>query len=313
MAQSDKSSDPKLIFPLNDVGDYPMFVTFKTHDQRGPIFGKALTENIDRLNKKNINGEETTSTSKLNKSTGSKAVPVKMGREIRLFIPSQIQFADGMTYNNFSLGALGVLAEDAFQNGASLGGVAIESISAGFEGLIDSIKNNVNNSTAAVAAYKSASRGGFDKTAGAVSSATKVSVNPNNRMLFNGVANRTFSFQFQLIAKSEEESIRIEEIVEHFRTEMYPTEIIGNVGGDDGIDVAIGYNFPKKWEIRFWDEFADEPIFNKIRPAYLTSMNTTYNSGNSTFHEDGKPTSVEITLTFSEDRPLSQKDIKDGY
>jgi hypothetical protein len=309
MAQSDNNTDPKLIFPLTDVGDYPMFVTFKTHDQRAAIFD--IDDRVDALTEAKVNNESTNDSAKpLAKSKKVKPQPAIKGREIRLFIPSQLQFSDGMTYNNFSLGALGAAASESFKSGASLGKVALDTITGEFSGLIDSLKSNVNSEVAAVAAYRTASRRGSDKLAGAVASATQVTVNPNNRMLFNGVANRTFSFSFQLIAKSSEESDRIEEIVEHFRTEMYPTEIVGRVGDTE---VAIGYNFPKKWEIRFWDEFADEPIFNKIRPAFLTSMNTTYNSGGATFHEDGKPTSVEITMTFSEDRPLSQSDIKEGY
>jgi len=91
---------------------------------------------------------------------------------------------------------------------------------------------------------------------------------------------------------------------------MYPTNITISHPAT-GLDIPVGYNFPKRFRIRFWD--GKEEIHHKIRPAYLVAMSTTYNSGEATYFEDGRPTSVEVTLTFSEDRPLSREDIVKGY
>lgn len=316
-------SGDRLQYPIHDTNNAEMFVTFQTLQQTSPDINKevsklegeqktvlqTLTETLpSRI-------ENSQSISKLGFSKGKSSTarqPGVIGREVRLYMPAQIQFQDGMQYNTTSLGAIGGAAEGAIAQGASVAGLTAGAIGQGISDLIAGITMTIDDDVAAVAAQRAAAKSPIagDKLAGAVSSATQTTVNPNNRTLFDGVNVRSFSFSFQLIAQSAEEAKVIEDIVNHFRTEMYPSEITITKGT---VDIPIGYNFPKKWKIRFWDNKNYKEVFHKIKPAFLTAMNTTYNSGDATFHEDGKPTSVEITLTFTEERPLARKDIKAGY
>ena len=43
--------------------------------------------------------------------------------------------------------------------------------------------------------------------------------------------------------------------------------------------------------------------------CYLRNVSTTYNQGSMVFHEDGQPTEVDLTLSFTEFRALTRQDI----
>ena len=50
----------------------------------------------------------------------------------------------------------------------------------------------------------------------------------------------------------------------------------------------------------------------KIEKCYLRNVSVTYNSTAATFHEDGQPNEIDMTLTFVERKTLSRKDIEIG-
>ena len=341
--------DKRLQYPLHDVTKHQMYVTFQTLVQQNIDLQKAvddvdsrqqststslleflpsrkqtIQDNFVQVGVKDkrsvaFNGGQAQNVANLKAAfANAKLVrkpPQPGGTIIRLYIPAQLQYQDGMQYNNISLGVIGATAEAAINAGMNLNvaEIGFESIGTGISSLIEGITSSLDTDLGAVAAQRAARKSpvAADKLVGAIQGATQTTVNPNNRTLFEGVATRTFAFSFGMIAQSKEEAEQIESIVKHFRTEMYPSEILA-VKGED-FEIPVGYNFPKKWQIKFWDNYTGQEVFHKIRPAFLTNANVTYNSGESTFHEDGKPTSVEITLTFMEDRPLARKDIKEGY
>ena len=50
-------------------------------------------------------------------------------------------------------------------------------------------------------------------------------------------------------------------------------------------------------------------IGNRIKMSYLRSVSTTYNPSSMTFHPDGKPNEIDMTLSFVEHRTLHRGDI----
>jgi hypothetical protein len=133
-------------------------------------------------------------------------------------------------------------------------------------------------------------------------SVLRTTINPNRRTLFRAVAPREFSFQFKLVANSPTEAQEIDNIVNFFRTEMYPEGI--------GEDLSVGYTYPNMFDIRM--KYADKKVGYSFLPCYLSSMQTTINPTAMSFHKDGKPSEVDITLTFLEERSLVKKDIREG-
>ena len=59
--------------------------------------------------------------------------------------------------------------------------------------------------------------------------------------------------------------------------------------------------------------YNNQQVATKIKPVYLKDISTTYNPGNMGFHVDGKPSEVDITLAFVEERTLNKQDIQEGF
>ena len=46
---------------------------------------------------------------------------------------------------------------------------------------------------------------------------------------------------------------------------------------------------------------------------YLQSFNATYNSATGGMHNDGRFTSIDISLAFTETRAIAKADVKEGF
>ena len=65
-----------------------------------------------------------------------------------------------------------------------------------------------------------------DQTGAIAKTATRVSVAPNERTLFERVKMRQFGFTFRMIARNEMEQQEIKNIIRFFRTEVYPERFV---------------------------------------------------------------------------------------
>lgn len=234
-------------------------------------------------------------------------------KRISLYLPKAIQIQDTVTYDNaFQLGLIGGAVEKALgtDDGGSVaaaiaGSVARETIGLGktllgnSEGLSKEAAGLLSGKIAAAIPRVGTGVGG------AVRSATGLTTNPNTRAIFKDVPIRNFSFTFQLIPTSQNEAIVVEKIIKRFRTELYPTALQG--GG-----VNIGYRFPNRFQIKV--KYNNREIQGiKFLPVYLQSFNATYNSATAGMHSDGRFSAVDISLTFSETRAITKKDVEGGY
>lgn len=229
---------------------------------------------------------------------------------IKLYMP-QFVFNDGVSYDNAELGILGAAAVsgstgamgDMFDAGVSLAKTSVADIMKGGE-------NSGAAASLALQRLKSVPVLGelFVKNISATQAATRVKPSPNVRVLYNSTNLRTFSFSFNLIAASSSEAKEIEEIVKTFREELYPEAMVMKLGS---VNTEVGLIFPNRFKLTLM--YGDNPVFHKIKPCYLTSMNTAYNKSQSGMHYDGKPFEVDITLNFSESLALNRRDIEDGY
>ena len=224
--------------------------------------------------------------------------------QIQLYLPQAINFRDGVAYQDVQLGAIGANIERSIQSGTGLGKAAFDAVVNEGSGLIDGLVNGITGDAGALAGLKVASKVS-DTAANAVSSATRVALNPNSRTLFQSVPIRSFTFQFKLVPNNAREVTRIESIIKKFREALYPEEI--------GFDqIALGYKFPDPFEIKMY--YNDEEIFTRILPSYLRDVSVTYNSQGMGFYRDGGFTDAEISLTFTEMRPLNKTDVREqGY
>lgn len=220
------------------------------------------------------------------------------GNQIILPIPPGITFQDGAAYENADLGAFG----SAFADGRFLD-AAKSYIDEGNFGAQAS--NLVKDLAAKVGGNRVRSRMGRTP-------------NPNTRALFKQVNLRTFSFTFKMIPTSSDESDEIVNVVKYFRQELYPTPT-----SESARNFQTGYFFPKRWDIAFYllsgdGSFSITDDVPKIQPAYLTAIQTAYNSSTPAMYTEpgafkARFSEVDISLTFLESKTLFQKDVKDGF
>lgn len=224
---------------------------------------------------------------------------------VTLYLPQAITIQDGVQYDTLNLGVIGAVALDAAQNGDGMMRAAMTALEdAGRSGLdLLTNRSGMGSTMAGLAAVRLAQRGG-EKTRGVVGSAFGIATNPNTRALFKSVNLREFSFTFKMIASSKAEANAIEQIIKTFRTELYPESI--TQGG-----VSLGYFYPNKFRIQM--SYRGQRVGTKFLDSNLKAVNVVYNPSSMGWHADGKPSEVDLTLSFGEPRTLDAQDIKAGF
>ena len=224
-----------------------------------------------------------------------------------MYMPQAVQFRDLIRYNDMSIGAGGAAAFGALQAGQGVIGAGI----AGVQGSLSAMTSNpgqaANTPQARLALSALGSRGNA-QIQGATRLATQVSVNPNQRTLFEAPSIRDFSFTFKLIPTSLTESREINKIINFFRRQMYPERISL---GDNGF--AVGYEFPSLFDISFL--YNGSPLPNtEMLPCYLFGMDINLNPTNQAFHSNGRGgefNEVELVLNFREERAPDKNDFNE--
>ena len=219
--------------------------------------------------------------------------------QIQLRLPAGQNFNDTISYQNADLGVIGGGAEKAVSTAGNLVALGAAAVGNAGQGFIDGLLGGIGSESGSLAALRVASKVNSQAAAG-ISSASRVALNPNSRTLFQSVAARSHSFTFKLVPNSAAEVERIKEIIKKFRVAMYPDEI--GVG-----EIAVGYKFPDPFDITM--TYKGETVFTKILTSFLTNCQVTYNSAGQGFYEDGGFTDAQITLSFTELRPLNKQDI----
>jgi hypothetical protein len=112
---------------------------------------------------------------------------------------------------------------------------------------------------------------------------------------------------FNLIASSKKEAEEIKEIVKHFRKNLYP---LAKVAQFSGQNVELGLKYPDRFVINMM--FQGKEVFTKIKPCYLTGVQTVYNAEQTGMHSDGNPYKVDVTLNFAESLAINRQDVEHG-
>ena len=159
-------------------------------------------------------------------ATGQKFKGGPKGK-VSLYLPQAVQINDAASYSNVDLGIMGAGGAAAMAEGANLIPALIEGAGQSAASIIDAIKGQSGNSKdlARLALNRASKFLPGEGFRGAVSSATRVSVNPNTRALFKSVPLREFTFTFKMIPTSKEETEQIKGIIKFFRENLYPEEI----------------------------------------------------------------------------------------
>ena len=223
---------------------------------------------------------------------------------VSMYFPISLTFNDGVQYENVNVGAVGAPALAGLQANDTLLASAASAIGEAFGSAFDFISGSAGEEAARLGALRVAKLPVGEGIRSAVSIGVQRVINPNTRALFRGVNIREFSFNFKMIATSQSEANKIQKIVKHFRTELYPDVV--NMG-----NIPVGYKFPNAFSIQFTHRGQTVKI-PKIEKCFLRNVQTVYNSTSATFHDDGHPNEVDMTLNFIEMKTINKTDVRNG-
>lgn len=233
---------------------------------------------------------------------------VDRSRGVVLYLPANIIVNDVVSYEQFDLGAIGAIGLSGIQAGQGAVSALARGVGQATGSLVSLLTGDVADQRGArLAAARLAEQGGTTAS-GAVRAGLATTLNPNSINLFKSVQLREFSFTFKMIANSSREADEIDNIIQFFRATMYPDTINFD---PTGLNVPIGYEFPDKFQIEM--RYNGEQVGVRILNSVLRSVQTNYNPQSMSWHKDGKPSEVDITLAFGEERTLNRNDIFEGY
>ena len=230
-------------------------------------------------------------------------------RYVHLYMPMNIQQNESVVAGPEQLGIAGGMVAGTLLGGGANNNVvdiAKTAVIGTFTGMGELMKGQASGEFGSLIAQRLVSK--LSTNAGnAVSLGTRIAVNPNTRAIFKQVNIREWNFVFQMIPTSPYESKLVENIIDFFRTEQLPTELV-TLGG-----VGMAYRFPNLMHIKalYRDERTGKykPILTRFLPAYLQAVDVTYNTTGMSFYEGGKFHDATMNLKFIEYRPLNKDDI----
>ena len=209
-------------------------------------------------------------------------------------IPGGIQDGVGVGYGDSRMTPLDMAkanialttVSEGFTAGISEAGRAAQNVAGAFG----------DNKKALAAVIAGMAAGGQDlltRTTGAIA-------NPNMELLFNGPELRTFSFQFLLAPRSQEEAKTLIQILRFFKQGMAPIRTKSRLFLKSPHTFQLSYRNSKG---------QDHKYLNKFKECALANFGVNYTpNGNYSTYEDGVMTAYQMTMTYRELNPIYNDD-----
>jgi hypothetical protein len=218
---------------------------------------------------------------------------------ISLYMPDNYSMTDGASYGDFNLGILGKEAGTIVDFLA--GDAKPEALEKTIKTATQASNDKALSTVIGAQAFANFGLGSesVKRAADLYLKNNNIAINPNTVLTYSNSTIRGFEFAFKLVASSQQEANEIRKIVNTFRKYMY-AEKNGKL-----------LNYPLKWKIHFLkagggaNEYLPKPA-----DCYLEGMTSVFNSTGNSFHEDGSPVEVDVTLSFKETKALTRDDIE---
>jgi hypothetical protein len=119
-----------------------------------------------------------------------------------------------------------------------------------------------------------------------------IALNPNQQMMFEGLNLREFSFDFNFMPKSRQESDTVKKIIKQFKYYSRPTTKKD----------SYGFIFvpPSIFKIQFQFLNRENTWVNKIADSVITNISVDYGPNGWSTHQDGSPVNIKLKLDFKE-------------
>ena len=210
---------------------------------------------------------------------------------IQLYMPNQVSVEHKASYSDEEIGAMIT----------NTGGAIDKILNGNFGDVVnyERIKEGAKNTAAGVA-----EKVGVTGAKAAKSIASGTITNNRQELMFNGIDKRSFSFEFKMVPKSEQESENIKNIVDMFRFHAMPEFFEGS----ERTMVS-----PSTFDIKYMHKKGEHTFLNKISTCVLENVSVKYGGDRTQFFVNNAPAQTEISLTFKELEIITKERIRDGY
>lgn len=138
-------------------------------------------------------------------------------------------------------------------------------------------------------------------------------LNPNTEVLYQGPQLRTFSLNFKMVPRTDDEARLIKRICTQFKRASLPTGSSGNEKNLIGVPKVVGVTFmsapPNSNKAASKNEWVSQ---YKISALGGVDINYTPDGSWSTYR-DGSPVATQLTLQFQELKLIYEQDVDSGY
>tara|TARA_Y100001968_G_C19374765_1_gene727027 strand:- start:73 stop:1413 length:1341 start_codon:yes stop_codon:yes gene_type:complete len=209
-------------------------------------------------------------------------------------IPGGIQDGQNVGYGDSRMTPLDMakanIALTTVSEGVTKG---IEAAGSAAETVAGSFGDNKKALAAVIAGMAAGGQDLLTRTTGAIA-------NPNMELLFNGPSLRTFSFQFLLAPRSQDEAKTIIQILRFFKQGMAPIRTKSRLFLKSPHTFQLSYRNSKG---------QDHKYLNKFKECALGTFGVNYTpNGNYSTYEDGVMTAYQMSMTFRELNPIYNDD-----
>ena len=221
---------------------------------------------------------------------------------VAMYLPSDIKETTAAAYTDAALGILGFAAAQGLNlAGKDAEGIA-RSLVASTGQILDKAAKKAVSELAEVVT-------GAEGTEQLINKAQGQADNPYMEVLFDAMQLRTFTYNFTMAPRNEDEAYEIQRIIQLFRFHMAP-ELRGNQSRFLGLpsQFDIHYMYLSKEGIA-----SENNYYNRIATCVLQNCEVNYTPTGVKSFEDGGPTQTTMSLTFKETELLTKDRIAEGF
>ena len=221
---------------------------------------------------------------------------------VAMYLPSDIKETTAAAYTDAALGILGFAAAQGINlAGKDAEGIA-RSLVASTGQILDKAAKKAVSELAEVVT-------GAEGTEQLINKAQGQADNPYMEVLFDAMQLRTFTYNFTMAPRNEEEAIEIQKIIQLFRFHMAP-ELRGNQSRFLGLpsQFDIHYMYLSKEGIA-----SENNYYNRVATCVLQNCEVNYTPTGVKSFEDGGPVQTTMQLTFKETELLTKDRIAEGF
>ena len=221
---------------------------------------------------------------------------------VAMYLPPNVEDNITAGYNDMRTGLAGYLAATGIDLRGKDAAAIAESVVASGGQLLDAAAKRAVSELAEVAL-------GAEGTTELINKAFGQADNPYMEVLFDAMALRTFTYNFNFAPKNEQEALEVQKIIQLFRFHMVP-----EIQGGQSRFLTLPSQFDIHYMFLSKDGVASENnYYNRIATCVLQNCAVNYTPTGVKSFEDGGPTTTTMTLTFKETEMLTKERINEGF